>query len=349
MPRYVKNNERRWLHPSYRKAYCYCRENGIVYTVVNSVRKSTGLIWSPQNKKKALIILEQRIQQEVFNVKIYQPKTIMDLVKQFHKDRVIKLDKSTQYKYKRLYKDFFLEDLSLDDVQMIRMKIIERKSKLNLAPSTLRKKLSMLRSIFKYAIELEWMDKNPITPSMLTPVPKKEVKLITSEHIAKIKEYFEEKKRPEMSLIMEFAYLTGMRIQEMIDLQWDDVTDRYFVIKGKGDNQRIFPLKPFPRVKEILDELRKMGYSKPIYYKFQQPVARQLKKAIIELDKRFPEMKFAGITFHVIRKGTINHWRSIGIDTELRNMLAGHTREVERMHYLVVPDIDLLENRLMKQ
>ncbi len=320
----------------------------MVYTCVNSVRKATGLEWHPKNKKLAMQILEKRLQEEVFNVKFPTYKTITDLIKQFHQDRVSKLDRSTQLKYLRVYKDFFIEDFSLDDVQLIRMKIIERKNQLNNNLVTIRKKLSMLKTIFNYAVELGWMEKNPIVPSMMPTVQKKEIKIVTDGHIRKIKEYFERKGRKDLSLIVEFVYLTAIRIGEMTKLRWEHVTDRYFVIQGKGSRQRIFPLSPFPRVSEILMELRDIGLEIPGRYKTEQLLERHLKSAVKYLQEQFPEMKFEGITFHVLRKGAINRWRMLGIDQELRNILAGHTREVEKNHYLAVPDIELLETRLMK-
>lgn len=50
MPRFAKSSEDRWLHPSYRKAYCYRYRNGMVYTCVNSVRQSTGFEWNLKDK-----------------------------------------------------------------------------------------------------------------------------------------------------------------------------------------------------------------------------------------------------------------------------------------------------------
>jgi integrase len=229
------------------------------------------------------------------------------------------------------------------------MNILKAIEKLHLSPSTLKKLLSDLKGIFKYAIELEWMDKNPVVSSMLPVVKKKEIKIVTAEHIEAYKKFFEEDGQVHIGLIIEFDFLTGLRIQELIDLQWEDVTPRYFIVKGKGSRDRIFPLLPFPRVAEILDELKRMGFYKPVPVKYQPTLAKKLRRANRILNNKYPDLKFDGVTFHVIRKGAINNWRRLGIDTEVRNILAGHTSAIERQHYLSVPDIELLESRIEKK
>ncbi|MFN3307511.1 MAG: tyrosine-type recombinase/integrase, partial [Candidatus Kapaibacteriota bacterium] len=346
MPRYARSREDRWLHPTYRKAYCFRYKNGMVYTSVNSIRKATGLVWSPKNRKMAMEILEHRIQTEVFGKRLQQSKSIEDLIRQFFNDRVSKLAWTTQKRYKRLVKYFLHENWSLRDVQLIRSKILETVSTMDYNQSYIRKMLSDLKGIFNYAIELEWMDRNPITPSMLPKVKKREVRTITFEHIQKYKEYFLSIGKEPLALLVEFAYLTAMRIQEIINLSWEDINDRYFIIKGKGLRERVFPLKPFPRVKEILDRLKDLGLTKPGIYKNQQTLAKQLRQANMQLNREYTEMQFDKITFHIIRKGAINNWRSLGIEPEIRNLLSGHTREVERNYYLSVPDIELIEQLL---
>ncbi|MCX7880266.1 MAG: tyrosine-type recombinase/integrase [Ignavibacteria bacterium] len=349
MPRYAQPRDDRWVHPTYRKAYCFRYRNGMIYTSVNSVRKATGLLWTPKNRKLAMEILEQRIQDEIFQNRVRSGKDIKDLIERFFLDRVSKLAPATQIRYKRIFRYFFYENWSLDNIQEIRIKILERiNSMTSYSPNYIRKMLADVKGIFNYAIELEWMDRNPITNSMLPIVKKKEVRAVTEAHIEKYKEYFKEIGKEHMALLIEFAYLTALRIQEIIDLSWDDVTDRYFIIKGKGSRDRIFPLKPFPRVKEILERLKTLGFDKPGVYRYQQLLQRHLKEANKKLAQQLPEMHFEMVTFHVIRKGAINRWRAIGIETEIRNMLSGHTQSIEKDYYLVVPDVYLLENRLSK-
>lgn len=349
MPRYAQPREDRWVHPSYRKAYCFRYRNGMVYTSVNSVRKATGLVWSPKNRKLAMEILERRIQEEVFRNRAKTGRTIKDLVQRFFEDRVSRLAPATQSRYKRIFRYFLYENWSLDDVQEIRLKILEKVNSMSsYSANYIRKMLADVKGIFNYAIELEWMDRNPIVNSMLPVVKKKEVRAVTSEHIEKYKEYFLSEGKEHMALIVEFAFLTAMRIQEIIDLRWEDINERYFIIKGKGDRDRIFPLKPFPRVKEILDRLRELKVDRPGIYRHQQVLQRHLKRANIELQVQYPEMHFDLVTFHVIRKGAINRWRAMGIETEVRNLLSGHTQAIEKDYYLVVPDVNLLETRLSK-
>lgn len=125
MPRYVKPSENRWLHPTYRKAYCFNR-NGFVYTCVNSHRQATSIEWLPKNKRAAMEILRMRVDRSFYPIpgvndtSNVNELTIEHLLDRFHRDKVVKLNKETQEQYMIVYKQFFTENFYLDEVDKIR-------------------------------------------------------------------------------------------------------------------------------------------------------------------------------------------------------------------------------------
>lgn len=345
MPPYAKNTEDRWLHPTYRKAYCFRYQNGMCYTVVNSKRQATGFEFIPKNKKVCMKILEQRINEYLNrSTLITQVKTIKDLILQFHRDVVIKLNPCTQRSYKSLYKQFLNFNIPLSDIQGIRNHILEIKNSLQLSNNTIWKRMQRVRKIFEYAVELEWMEKNPIPKAMVPEYKPKSIVTSSDDNIKMLIEYFVTR-NPPMSLMIEFAYITALRIQEILNIQWSDYNESILTVRGKGSRNRIIPLRSFPRALEILNELKTKNTEKPFNWRNQQSPAKNLRIAIKELSKKYPELDW-NITFHVIRKTTINLWRNSGIPVEVRNLIAGHSKDVEKGFYLSTPEINFLEKAL---
>jgi len=348
MPRYVKPSENRWLHPTYRKAYCFNR-NGFVHTCVNSHRQATSIEWLPKNKRAAMEILRKRVDKWFYptsDVSDSRELTIEHLLERFYRDKITKLDKETQKHYMVIYKQFFTTNFYLEEVDKIRAHVYGILQGLDLAQNTVWKRMQRMRKIFAYAIELEWMTRNPITKSMVPNYEHKAVEICSEEVIHEVINYFKTRNYA-MSLMIEFAYLTAMRIQEIVDLNWSDIhLDKgYFVIHGKGDRDRIFPVKYFPRAIEILEESKSLGNSKFVTWTIQQYPQRFLKEGLVKMSSEFKK-EYPRITFHIIRKSAINKWRKLGIDPEARNAMSGHTRVVETQFYLADPDINFFEHKL---
>lgn len=348
MPRFAKSNEERWLHPSYRKAYCFRYRNGMVYTCVNSIRKATGFEWHPRNKKICMEILNQRIHEQLFPAENKKDvKMLSELIMQFHRDKVLKLNDSTVKNYKYIYKQFLNYDLPLSEINEIRDRILLVKNSLKLSSNTIWKRMQRLHKIFEYGVDLEWMEKNPVPKALIPEYKRKEVVICSKEHVEILLEHFNNAGMQNMAFMLEFAFITALRIQEILNIEWEDIDNNILIIKGKGGRKRIIPLLSFPRAKEILLILHKKGLEKPFNWKNQQTPAKYLRNALDVCKESYPEMTW-NITFHVIRKTTINIWRNAGISSEVRNLIAGHSKDVEKGFYLSSPEIQYLEKELEK-
>ena len=147
------------------------------------------------------------------------------------------------------------------------------------APSTRAKIRNLMSALFQHAIRQEWAETNPIRavrvstkrleePDILTP---EEVKLLLSE-------------LPEPCRTMALlAALTGLRVSEILGLQWQDVDLAEAIIRLRRGvvNQEISDLKtagskrplPIPSViVEALSEWRKRtSFSQPENWVFASP------------------------------------------------------------------------------
>lgn len=129
----------------------------------------------------------------------------------------------------------------------IRKYLVYLKTEKQYENETIRRKINSLSSFFKFVYEHEYVDKNPMGP---IKAPKREEKLpiyLDDKEIEKLikatMKFGEENALRDKCFIKTLAY-TGMRRQEAIKLNWEDVDFNQNIIKikfGKGKKERLVP------------------------------------------------------------------------------------------------------------
>ena len=132
----------------------------------------------------------------------------------------------------------------------------------NLKPRSLARKLSSLRSFFKFLQREGVIKSNPakllVTPKLDKPLPhfmseEESVQLIEAPKTGKINS-------PRDRAIFEILYSTGIRVSELVGLNVDDVDFIGNIIKvmGKGKKERMVPIgdTALNALKEYLDKRR---------------------------------------------------------------------------------------------
>jgi len=158
------------------------------------------------------------------------------------------------------FSDFLLNEfpdstLEKATYNQIRSWVIEL-SVQELQPSSLKRKVSALKSFYKFLLKKEIIKNNPadkiITPKLKERLPKyfeqksihqllnDDKTLSTNKQPPPFESTFEGK---QDKLIIEMLYQTGMRKQELIDLKWEvvDFELKQIKITGKGNKQRLMP------------------------------------------------------------------------------------------------------------
>jgi integrase/recombinase XerC len=116
-----------------------------------------------------------------------------------------------------------------------------------LDPRSVNRKITSLKSFYKYAIKCTWVANNPMGKITSPKTAKKLPSYIEAEKLDNLfdKNIFAdnlEGKREQ--LILELFYGTGMRLSELIQLNLYDVDIRQMQLKvtGKRNKQRIIPM-----------------------------------------------------------------------------------------------------------
>lgn len=113
---------------------------------------------------------------------------------------------------------------------------------------TINRKISSLKSFFKYLEKQQLVQKNPTSLIVAPKIPKRLANFVREEdmhtllHHVEFTDDFEGKTK---QLIITLFYQTGMRLSELINVQESDINTSYQQIKvlGKGNKERIIPLE----------------------------------------------------------------------------------------------------------
>ena len=149
------------------------------------------------------------------------------------------------------FADFYLlsfekEDISHADHPEIRAWIIDLVEQ-DLSPLSINRKIATLRSFYKFLMRSGEITKDPTYKLRALKTPKRLPEFVQEEAMDKILEEIQydltfEGQRDKM--VMEFLYLTGVRLSELLELKWKDI-DLYsegVKVFGKRKKERMIPL-----------------------------------------------------------------------------------------------------------
>jgi len=203
-----------------------------------------------------------------------------------------------------------------------------------LSKRTIARRLSSLRSLFKFAYSQKLLSHNPAEE---IENPKLEKKIPTPLDYKQVERLFNQ---PDTGTffgfrdrtIMELFYSSGLRISELAALNRSDVDFKTLLIKlkGKGKKERIIPLtataakwienylthneRPFVQVDADAIFLNKHG---------TRLTTRSIDR---NFDRYLTESGLAGvITPHTIRHTIATHWLENGMDLKTIQVLLGHS------------------------
>ncbi|MBX7066704.1 MAG: tyrosine recombinase XerC [Parachlamydiales bacterium] len=197
---------------------------------------------------------------------------------------------------------------------------------------TILRRLSALRSFYKYALREKWIEESPVEE---IDSPKKEKKLPVSITYTQVELLFSQ---PDLScylglrdrVIMELFYSSGLRLSELAGLNRRDFDARNLVLNifGKGKKQRQAPITQ-TAAEWIFRYLNHPERDE------KDPQAIFLNKHGTRLTPRSIDRNFAAylkrsglserVTPHTIRHTIATHWLENGMDLKTIQMLLGHT------------------------
>ena len=200
----------------------------------------------------------------------------------------------------------------------------------NVTRKTINRKLSSLRTYFKWLKKEGRIDLNPLTK---VNGPKSEKRL---PQFAKESDLKPEKMEHVFDadfngmrdrLMFEFFYQTGMRLSELIGLKESDVTEETIRVLGKRNKERLLPISSALAKQIIMYRKMKFGAGlnsitffvlengKNLYAKFVYRKINYYLGGVTNLDKTSP---------HILRHTFATHMLNNGAGLETLKDLLGH-------------------------
>ena len=223
----------------------------------------------------------------------------------------------------------FMKDTPLENVDYLSLrKYLAFLKGENLKNRTIARKLSSLRTFFKFLCREGYLKSNP-TSLILTPKLEKTLPLFLTESEAE--KLVESPGKDDASglrdrAILETFYSTGMRISELVGLNVEDVDFIGGAVKvlGKGKKERLIPIgdRALRAVRNYLD--RRSVTTKAIFLnKNGRRLTDRGVRQIFEKYIRIASLK-EGISPHTLRHSFATHLLNRGADLRSVQELLGH-------------------------
>ncbi len=227
-----------------------------------------------------------------------------------------------------------VEDSIKTEFFHVRSWIVELMSQ-NVSARSINRKLSTLKSYFKYLQLRELIDVSPMQ-KVIAPKPGKKLPVFLNskqtDFLADQIEFEDSFEGKRDQLILEVFYATGMRRAELINLKLSDIDFKAnrLTVLGKGNKERIIPFgEPLKRTIFSYIEQRKSSFpnnttnnllltnkGEPVYPKLVYNTVKKYLSQVTTLEKRSP---------HVLRHTFATHLMDKGADLNAVKELLGHS------------------------
>lgn len=199
-------------------------------------------------------------------------------------------------------------------------------------PRSINRKMSSLRSFFKFELRRGTIEANPASRLRALKVPKRLPQYIQENQIAQFNQldssdgdYASIRDR----FMFEFLYATGMRRSELIDLRMEDIdfSRQELRVTGKGSKMRLIPISTLfaGKLKKYLEVRRQEDSEVPfvfvtdrgtkLYPKLVYNVVKKFLTLISTVEQKGP---------HTLRHSFATHLSGHGADLNAIKDLLGH-------------------------
>ncbi|MEJ6736254.1 MAG: tyrosine-type recombinase/integrase [Flavobacteriales bacterium] len=231
-----------------------------------------------------------------------------------------------------LISDFDTNSFSESNSHIVRSWIVQLIEN-DISPRSINRKISTLKSFYKYLLKNNEIDINPLL-KVITPKTSKRLPVFVGE--SEITNLFSQIEFPNGyegsrdNIILELFYATGIRLSELVNLQLNSIDYQNSTIKviGKRNKERIIPfgnnlklkidnyLVERKKIKNPDSQLFLTKVGKKIYPKLVYRVVKHYLSLVTTVSKKSP---------HVLRHTFATHMLNNGADLNSIKEILGHS------------------------
>jgi len=233
--------------------------------------------------------------------------------------------------YKLDLEEFFkiTENIPVEKIEYFQLRkyLVQLRSK-EYKPRSLARKLSSLRSFFKFLQREKFIKNNP-APLLTTPKLDKKLPNFLSEaemvNLLEVAPTDKEAGRRDRA-ILETLYSSGLRVSELVGLNVEhvDFISNMVKVMGKGKKERLVPIGD-QALKAIKDYLEHRKHKSPIVF-LNKNGSRLSAKSVCDITHKYIKLTSVNrnISPHVLRHSFATHLLNRGADLRSVQELLGH-------------------------
>lgn len=222
------------------------------------------------------------------------------------------------------------------------------------AQSTVNIDLNTIKAIFNIAIRFNWIDKTPCKDIKKIAIPQKERLCFNELEIKLILNNC----NPIIKNIIEIALYTGMRLNEILNIQWKDINlnEKVLTIRNKENfKTKTGKMRQIPISENLYtllsEKLNDSGNDK--IFSFINPESYLFSRNGFKLTTNFVSKVFKKVLrklnindrfhFHCLRHTFITNLIKSGVNINYVKEIAGHSEIQTTMNYIHIVTNDLRE------
>jgi integrase/recombinase XerC len=201
-----------------------------------------------------------------------------------------------------------------------------------LTSKTINRKISALKSFFKYTIKVGVIEQTPMV-TIISPKLKKRLPVFIEEKdistLLNVVEFPDTWQGKTDRLAIHIFYNTGIRLSELLNLKENQISQSVIKVTGKGNKERIIPISNalFSLIADYIQSKNESqfaertyllvnGKGRKLYPKYLYLIVNKYLGTITTVDKKSP---------HILRHSFATHLTNNGADLHSVKELLGHS------------------------
>ena len=280
---------------------------------------------------------------------------LLELKLRNYSERTIKSARNTN----RLYFKWLRSEFGIDEIEQIKKPHIKAylkyKQEQGLSPVYINGILKYMRMFFRYLVEEEYLDINPVAAVKFQKEEKVIIQSFMPEEVERmIKVYgtdtfLEARNRCIITMLFD----TGIRNFELCNIRCENIRSNSILIHGKGNKQRVVPISPFLRKCMNKYDMKRCKYIKERYQDEYYFLSQKGKQLTIETVERIVRNcgEAAGVNKeircspHTCRHTFAQLNIKNGLDVYSLSRLMGHENiSITKRYLQSMTDADIVQN-----
>lgn len=225
----------------------------------------------------------------------------------------------------RLFSEI-VHDMPLKDIKLRHIEQYIQQRKELVKASSINREINTIRKVFSLAVDNDILDLSPCRKVKTLRVYNNPVRYLAKDEEARLLRVCS----PFMQALIKVALYTGMRKNEILSLQWDDINFKSrFLLARETKNNKVREIPMCSQLIEVLKSIKRQSI-----YVFTNPeTGTRYQDIYCTFRRAVYKARIRHITFHQLRHTTASRLNELGVDIVTIQEILGHASIKTTMRY----------------